>query len=206
LTKKTMKNRKLKSAFTSTPIYIVAAKLEKTFKTTSAGFRNAQSKCKLVWGFTLVELIICLVIVGIVLTAAAIAFDACIANYEANKNMSDSVIKANQVLSRITIDLRCAWPVQSDEPNNQCSLRTAAGDWIIYRYEQAAGRIYLIENGGNGPSHILCDDISSARFDRTTAVDANGFQYVKSVQIMLKIGSGNSARNACAAVAIRRNL
>jgi prepilin-type N-terminal cleavage/methylation domain-containing protein len=201
-----MKNRKLKSAFTPTPIYIVAAKLEKTFKTTSAGFRNAQSKCKLVWGFTLVELIICLVIVGIVLTAAAIAFDACIANYEANKNMSDSVIKANQVLSRITIDLRCSTAVNPSEANSQCSMVTAEGNDITYLFNQSEGKLYLVENKIPPSSHILCENIGSARFDKTTANDVNGAEYVKSVQIMLKIGSGNSARNACAAVAIRRNL
>jgi len=159
-----------------------------------------------VWGFTLIELMISLVIVAMILTAVAIAFDACIANYQANKDISDAVIKANQALSRITNDLRCAWPVQSAEPNDRCSLQTAGGDWIMFRYDKPTGRIYLIENGGSGPSHILCDNISSARFDRTTAVDVSGLPYVKNVQITLTIVSGNNAQKACAAVAIRRNL
>jgi len=64
------------NAFTPAPIYIVAAKLEKTHKTTLAGFQNVQPKCKpphqcigvrgkLVRGFTLVEALIALVILGI---------------------------------------------------------------------------------------------------------------------------------------------
>jgi prepilin-type N-terminal cleavage/methylation domain-containing protein len=201
-----MKTCKLKSAFTPTPIYIVAAKLEKTFKTTSAGFRNAQSKCKLVWGFTLVELLICLAIVGIVLTAVAIAFDACVANYEANKGISDSVIKANQALSRITADLRCAADVDTNsEPNNQCAMHTAEGNDITYLFNQNEGKLYLIDND-TSTSHILCENVGLVRFDRTTAVDDSNLVYVKNVQITLTVGSGNSARNFCSAVTIRRNL
>jgi prepilin-type N-terminal cleavage/methylation domain-containing protein len=51
--------------FTPAPIYIVVAKLEKTHKATLAGFQNVQPKCKLVRGFTLVEALLALVILGI---------------------------------------------------------------------------------------------------------------------------------------------
>jgi prepilin-type N-terminal cleavage/methylation domain-containing protein len=159
--------------------------------------------CKLKSAFTLVELLICLAIVGVILTAAAIAFDACIANYEANKNISDSVIKANQALSRMTADLRCAWPVQPTEPNNQCSMFTAEGNDITYLFNQAEGKLYLVDNK-TSTSYVLCENISSVSFDRTP--DANDAGKVKSVQITLTVGSGNSAQNACAAVVIRRNL
>ncbi len=157
--------------------------------------------------FTLIELMISLAIVCLILTAAGFAFDACIASYRANKDITDAVIKANQALARITTDLRSAIAVDTNsEPNNQCALLTAGHNDIVYRFDRAAGRIYLIEDGGNGPSHILCDNVSSAHFDRTTALDAFGQTVVKNVQITLTIGSGNSAQNACAAVVIRRNL
>jgi len=58
-----LRNRK---AFTPTPIYIVAAKLKKTVKATSAGFENAQSRCKLVRGFTLIEVTVALIILGMI--------------------------------------------------------------------------------------------------------------------------------------------
>jgi prepilin-type N-terminal cleavage/methylation domain-containing protein len=200
-----MKPCKLKSAFAPTPIYIVAARFKKTVKAVLAGFQSTQSRRKLVWGFTLVELLICLAVVGVILTAVAIAFDACVANYEANKNISDSIIKANQALSRITADLRCATAVDTSEPNNQCSMITAEGSDITYLFNQGEGKLYLVENGTAIP-YILCEDISSASFYRTTALDANGVQYVKSVQITLTVGTGNYARDACAAVVIRKNL
>jgi len=201
-----MKTCKLKSAFAPTPIYIVAARFKKTVKAVSAGFQSTQSRRKLVWGFTLVELLICLAIVGIVLTAVAIAFDACVANYEANKGISDSVIKANQALSRITADLRCAADVDTNsEPNNQCAMHTAEGNDITYLFNQSEGKLYLVDND-TSTSHILCENVSLVRFDRTTAVDDSNLVYVKNVQITLTVGSGNSARSACSAVAIRRNL
>ena len=155
--------------------------------------------------FTIIELMISLVIVTIILTAVAIAFDACIASYQANKDISDAVIKANQALSRITNDLRCAAAVDANsEPNSQCAFISAGGSDLTYRYEKSSGRIYLIQ--GSSTSHILCDGISSAVFDRTTAVDGSGLRYVKNVQIKLTVGSGNNAQKACAAGAIRRNL
>jgi prepilin-type N-terminal cleavage/methylation domain-containing protein len=196
-----MKICKSKSAFTPTPIYIVAAGFKKPVAVL-AGFQGTQSRRKLVWGFTLVEMIVCLAIIGVVLTAAAIAFDACIANYEANKNISDSVIKANQALSRITADLRCALP-QAIEPNNQCSMITAGMKNITYLFNQAERKLYLVDND-TSTSYVLCEDIGSAVFDRT--LDPCDPGKVTSVQIILTVGTGNSAQNACAAVAIRKNL
>jgi prepilin-type N-terminal cleavage/methylation domain-containing protein len=161
--------------------------------------------CKLKSAFTLVEMLIYLAIVGIVMTAATVAFDACIANYQANKDISDSVIKANQALSRITADLRCATAVAVSEPNSQCSMITATGGDITYLFNQSEERIYLVENDISA-SHILCENVGSARFDRITDFDDMGLEYVKSVQITMTVGSGNSAQDACAAVTIRRNL
>jgi prepilin-type N-terminal cleavage/methylation domain-containing protein len=157
--------------------------------------------CKLKSAFTLVEMLICLAVVGVILTAVAIAFDACVANYEANKGISDSIIKANQALSRITTDVRCANDVAISEPNNQCSMLTAEGYMITYLFNQAEGKLYLVKNGTN---HILCEDISSARFDRT--LDPCDLSKVTSVQIILTVGTGNFARDACAAAVIRKNL
>ncbi len=68
-----MKIENLK-AFTPTPIYIVAVKLKKALKTALAGFQNAQPKCKLVKGFTLVEALIALVILSIAAAGLLLPF------------------------------------------------------------------------------------------------------------------------------------
>lgn len=54
--------------FTPTPIYIVATRLKETSKTALAGFQNAQSKYKLVWGFTLVEILVVMAIIAALLS------------------------------------------------------------------------------------------------------------------------------------------
>jgi prepilin-type N-terminal cleavage/methylation domain-containing protein len=63
-----------KNAFTPTPIYVAGEKLEKALKTTLAGFTNAQPKCKLVRGFTLVEAMIALVILTIAAAGLLLPF------------------------------------------------------------------------------------------------------------------------------------
>jgi type II secretory pathway pseudopilin PulG len=60
--------------FTPAPIYIVAAKLEKTHKTTPAGFQNVQPKCKLVRGFTLFEALLALVVLMIAAAGLILPF------------------------------------------------------------------------------------------------------------------------------------
>jgi prepilin-type N-terminal cleavage/methylation domain-containing protein/prepilin-type processing-associated H-X9-DG protein len=54
--------------FTPTPICIVATRLKETSKTALAGFQNAQSKYKLVWGFTLVEILVVMAIIAALLS------------------------------------------------------------------------------------------------------------------------------------------
>lgn len=155
--------------------------------------------------FTIIELLISLTVIGMVLTAAAIAFDACIANYQAGKDMSDANMKASQALSRITADLRCADAVVTSEPNSQCTMITAAGGDITYKFEQSDEALYLVDND-TATSYTLCEGISSAFFDRITDFNDLGVPYVKSVQIKMTIQSGSYSQNYCAGVAIRKNF
>ena len=156
-------------------------------------------------GFTLIELMISITIVAMVLAAASMAFDACIQNYQVGRDISDAVIKANQTLTRITADLRCAQAVEPNEPNSQCSMFTAAGDDITYRFSAGDQTIYYDDNTAS-LSYKLCEGISSAFFEKTTDFNDMAVEYVKSVQISLSVGSGDYTQNACAAVAIRKNL
>ncbi len=58
-----------KKGFTPTPICIVAAKHKKMLETTLAGLQKARPKCKLVWGFTLIEVLIVVVLLGLAMAA-----------------------------------------------------------------------------------------------------------------------------------------
>ncbi|MDD5135572.1 MAG: prepilin-type N-terminal cleavage/methylation domain-containing protein [Phycisphaerae bacterium] len=155
--------------------------------------------------FTLVELLISLTITALVLVAAGMAFDASIMNYQANKAMSDAFIRANQVLMRMTADLRSAQAVEPSEPNSQCTMITAAGDDITYRFEADEEKIYL-DNNVTSESYILCGNISSANFDRIAAVNDANLPYVKNVDITLTVDVGSFTQKACTSVTVRRNL
>ncbi|MFA6185782.1 MAG: type II secretion system protein [Phycisphaerae bacterium] len=148
--------------------------------------------------FTLIELMMSISILAIIMVAVGIALNASVMNYEANRDISEAVIKANQAISRITADLRCARDVQTTEPNNQCSMHTSDGSDITYSFDSSQRKLYLIKGG---TSYVLCDNIGSAVFDR----EVSGGK-VKSVQIILTVTVGTFTQNACAAVVIRKNM
>lgn len=149
--------------------------------------------------FTLIELMMSISILAIIMVAVGIALNASVMNYEANRDISQAVIKANQAISRITADLRCATAVSTSDPNNQCSMIAADGTTnIVYNFNQSLNKLYLIKAG---TSYVLCDNIGSAVFEKEVSVGK-----VKSVQITLTVTVGGFTQNACAAVVIRKNM
>jgi prepilin-type N-terminal cleavage/methylation domain-containing protein len=55
-----------RGAFTPAPIYIMVAGAAPSLNPALVGFQNAQPKCKLVRGFTLIEVSVALVILGMI--------------------------------------------------------------------------------------------------------------------------------------------
>jgi len=148
--------------------------------------------------FTLIELMMSISILAIIMVAVGMALNASVMNYEANRDISEAVIKANQAVGRITADLRCATSVDTSEPNTQCSMFTSEGSNITYSFDSSQGKLYLIKGG---TSYVLCDNIGSVVFDRQVSGGK-----VKSVQIILTVTVGGFTQNACAAVVIRKNM
>jgi prepilin-type N-terminal cleavage/methylation domain-containing protein len=151
-------------------------------------------------GFTLAELLIVLVVMGILLAAVAVAFNASLTNYRENEDIFKSVNKARQALSRITNQLRDANSVDPCSPISECALETSEGSFETYRYNNGDNKLYLDVNGN---SYVLCDNVTAVTFDKTLTTD--GVE-VKSVQISMTVGSGNTQRTISAAAVIRRNL
>src|SRR4030042_7099353 len=98
-------------------------------------------------GFTLIELLLALAITAILLTAVALAFNASVINYRENEDIFKAINNARQALFRITSQLRTAKLVDDTAPLNECSMRTAAGEDITYRYDSTARVLYLITKG-----------------------------------------------------------
>jgi len=150
-------------------------------------------------GFTIAEVLIVLAIMGILLTAVAVAFNASIINYRENEQIFKTINNARQALCRMTSQLRTGRLVDPNAPNNECSFFTADDSDITYRYSGADNKLYLITNGN---AYVLCDNVTDAKFTKTP----DGSGDCKSVQISMTVQSGNIQRTLSAASVIRRNL
>ena len=158
------------------------------------------------YAFTIVELLLALAITGMLLAAVAVAFNASIINYRQNEDIFKTINSARQALSRITNQLRTAAAVDPNSPNNECTLITAAGDDITYRYNNGDNKLYLITNDDLSDSdYVLCDNITAMTFTRHTVTEDSQIK-VKSVQISITVVISNMQRTVSAAAVIRKNL
>lgn len=157
-------------------------------------------------GFTVVELLIALALAAMLLAAVAVAFNASTTNYRQNEDIFKVVNNARQALFRMTSQLRTADAVDPNAPSNECTMITAAGENITYRYNNANNKLYLITNDDLTDSdYVLCDNVKAMNCTKTTeTVDA--IIVVKKVQISLTVASDSIKKTISAAATIRRNL
>ncbi len=164
-------------------------------------------KTKICFGFTIVELLIALTLMGMLISAVALAFDASTVSYRENEDIINVVNVARQTLIRITTQLRTASAVSTTDPANTCTFITADGQDITYSYDAGAQKLYLITNDdATDADYVLCDNVTAMTFDKAIEADDTGQDYVESVQISITLSSGNVTRSLSTAVAIRRNL
>jgi len=151
-------------------------------------------------GFTLVEILIALAVMGILLAAVAVAFNASAINYRENEDIFKSINKARQALARITTRIRTANSVDPNSPINECALETAEGNFETYRYSD--NKLYL---DVDSHPYMLCDNVTDMTFIKYIVVK-EGVTYVKYVQISMTVASGNAEQTVAAAAVVRRNL
>ncbi len=157
-------------------------------------------------GFSIAELLIALAIAGMLLAAVSVAINASAKNYQENEDIFKAINGARQALFRITSQLRTANAVDPNAPSNECTMITAAGENITYRYVSGDGKLYLITNDDLTDSdYVLCDNVTAMNCTKTTeTVDA--IIVVKYVQISLTVASDNIKKTISAAATIRKNL
>jgi prepilin-type N-terminal cleavage/methylation domain-containing protein len=170
--------------------------------------KKAQSKN----GFTIVEMLMSLVILAMLMTAVAVAFDASVTNFQVNQGISKTTNAARAALLRMTTELRSAQAVATigvgagfdPSDNSQCSLTTSDGSNICYRYNAADKTLYLDTNGSSYP---LCKNVTAATFNRATTI-INGAVAVRNVRIVLTLtdDKGNNSQTFAAAAVVRKNL
>ncbi len=151
-------------------------------------------------------MLIALAISAMLLVAVAVAFNASAVNYQQNEDIFKVVNSARQALFRMTSQLRTAEAVVHDAPNNECSMLTAAGENITYRYNSGDNKLYLITNDDLGDSdYVLCDNVTAMTCTKHWVIEDTAI-IVKSVQISITVASNNVEKTISAAAAIRRNL
>jgi len=165
-------------------------------------------------GFTIVEVMLSLVILAVLMTAVAFAFDAAVTNYQANKGIYETVNRGRQALLRITNDLRTANIValevdDSPNQNSQISLFDRNDNNIRYRFDSTDNKLYY-DDIDNGNSYVLCEHVTLGTFNRTEhEIERNGTpeQAVRDVRIVLSVtdDTGDVSRTLAAATLVRKN-
>lgn len=157
-------------------------------------------------GFTLVELLLAVAIAGMLLAAVAVAFNASAVNCRENEEIFKTINNARQALFRMTSQLRTADAVDPNAPSNECSLITAAGEDITYRYNSTDNKLYLVTNDDLTDSdYVLCDNVTAMTCTKNAVVEDSQVK-VKSVQISMTVANGDMQRTVSTAAVIRRNL
>jgi prepilin-type N-terminal cleavage/methylation domain-containing protein len=158
-------------------------------------------------GFTIAELLIALAISGMLLAAVAVAINASAKNYQENEDIFKAINSARQALFRITSQLRIANAVDPNNAlSNECTMITAAGENITYRYDSSDSKLYLITNDDLSDSdYVLCDNVTAMTCTKVTEV-VDAIIVVKYVQISLTVASDGIQKTISAAATIRKNL
>ncbi|MHC5082924.1 MAG: PulJ/GspJ family protein [Planctomycetota bacterium] len=165
-------------------------------------------------GFTIIEVMTAMVILAILMTAVAVAFDASVKNYHANEGIYQTVNTGRQALLRITTDLRTAQAVAligagGDTDNTQVSLITAGGDDVTYKFDNTDNTLYYIDND-TSTSYTLSENVTAMTFNRATFIDVDdsSTEKVRNVRMSMTLTDdrGDISQTLAAASVIRRNL
>jgi prepilin-type N-terminal cleavage/methylation domain-containing protein len=164
-------------------------------------------------GFTVLEMLMSLVILAVLMTAVAVAFDASIVNFQANESISKITNAGRAALLRMTTELRTSQGVGvigvDDPDNTQCSLITPAGT-VCYWFDQNNG-VLRLDADGNVASHstsdpALCKNVTSVTFNRASVPSDSS--KIRNVRIVLTMtdDKGRNPQTLAAAAVVRRNL
>lgn len=154
-------------------------------------------------GFTLVELLISLVIVGMLLAAIAVAFNATILNYQENEKIFRTINAARQALVRMTSQIRTGYV----DPNNVadehvCELLCDDGSRVRYHYDSANNRLYQYDYD-TAADYVLCENVTTLSFKKDNNSESGD---VKSVRISITVASGALEQQLAAAAVVRKVL
>lgn len=163
-------------------------------------------------GFTLVEVLLSLAILGMLLAAVALAFNASAVNYSQNEAMFKAMNTARQALLRITTEIRTARSVAligtgaDDDPldYSQCSIFTSNSRNITYRFDSGDNTLYLDDNDASVP-YVMCENVTAMTFKRAI-VPGSDPAAIRSVRISITVVADGLSQTLATAAVVRRNL
>jgi len=154
-------------------------------------------------GFTLVELLISLVIVGLLLSAIAVVLNASVINYRENEEVFRSINEARQALTRMTSQIRTGLVDFNNVADQQtCKVSCSDGSIVKYHYDSVNKRLYLYDYNTSS-DYLLCDNVSSIIFNKDNSTTSGD---VKSVRISITISDDQITQSLVAAAVVRRAL
>ncbi len=156
-------------------------------------------------GFTIVEILMVLMILGMLLAALAAAFSASITNFRINEDAFKVTNSARQALARITTELRTASAVAVSEPSSQCSLVTSDIRVITYKFDSTDNTLYLVTlDDLTDDDYILCKNVTAMTFVK--AADPADAGVIRNVQISMTVSANNFTKSISTAAVLRRNI
>ena len=162
-------------------------------------------------GFTIVEMLLSLMILGMVLAAVALAFNASATNFSENEAMFKAMNTARQALLRITTEIRTAQAVAvigtgaGEDPadNSQCSILTSDSRNITYRYNSGDSTLYLDDNLASS-SYVMCENVTAMTFIRVPVPDDPSS--IRNVRVSITVAADGVSQTLATAAVVRRNL
>ena len=159
--------------------------------------------------FTIAEMLVALAVMGILLTAVAVAFNASAINYNENQDMFNALNSGRQAMMRMTSELRTAeevseWSVESF--TDRCGFRPAgSAQWKQFRFytttdatHSDANAVYIDSLNSPHPP-LLCGHVTSMTFTRSPMIGK-----LKSVQMSMTVTVGNNSQTIASAVVLRK--
>ena len=153
-------------------------------------------------GFTLVELIVTIVLVGIIGTFTTLFVYTGLNGYLMVRDTSEGALKAQIALDRLSLELRdidsIDWINYADNARIDYTSRTLPGNrQILYNFDAAEGVGVISINGGGGARDLLRGVTSFTMTRNLLDLNADGNNNVESIQISFnteQVGRVFSAR------------
>lgn len=154
-------------------------------------------------GFTMIELLISLAIIGMLLAAVAAALNASIINYNENEKIFKHVNTARQALVRMTTQIRSGMVDPNNITNEQvCEVLCSDGSNVRYHYDAANDELLLYDYG-TAQDYLLCDNVTALSFKKDNSTASGD---VESVRISITVSDGTMEQKLSAAAVVRKVL